>query len=819
METTTFPMKDFLENENIPYLKMWYYLDETDGNKKKPIGEKNNISLEDVLKKKNSTCRKPTGRQQFKNENDKWETIPFTSENEKASLQQVFTIFLKYTEDLFCIDVDDSNIHSMDDFIKHSSCDILKKCCWVKGNTKGIHIYTRVTNMIEYTNQVDVFKTFKGDFIHSKNNMWEKIDKTINNYNGSISSLDYENIKEIFNDRLRKDLLKKKNTKPKTSANKSKFLVIEDDAEETKEQELLNLITINPSDRNAWLRICACIKYLGLSNDDWIKFGKSNNLNWDGEKQKLFDYVNTDKDLNDIYYLQQLAKKCNPEKYKEWLKKWNVYSITANEVNDPYEASQKICKTLKHTLRLCKETWYMLTDNQLWKTQKEPSFYIVKEMHKYLDPTRESLNTKISYSDGEEKKKYVEQLESWLKLYNFVSKIGYVTTITKYLKTLLVDDKFSEMLDCNKGKLAFKNGIMDLETKTFRKGIRWDDFITDTIPYDYKQVENCEFVKGVLKQILNNDETHLEYHLSVFGASFIGCPELLKTVFFHIDKTEGGRGDNGKSFWFDILHSLMPNYVYKSKSSFLDSKNQKVHKQISQLKGKRLFYLEEMPKKQDTNYTLFKEIGDGKNIENEVMFGTCENIIILCILHAISNHIPDIDAREEACYNRYRQISYNSHFDRTGTRKEIDPEKLEFIADPELSDTIKKNHYDEVFNLIIDYAHKFYINNKKLPEIPEQFKKDAKETKESNDKFGCWFRENMKKGEKLRTPLKLICYLSKYSEKDIKDEMKRMGFKYNKDLYEMGLDSRTGKSYRGGYEGVGVIDESPEEECYLLQKP
>jgi len=179
METTTFPMKDFLENENIPYLKMWYYLDETDGNKKKPIGEKNNISLEDVLKKKNSICRKPTGRQQFKNENDKWETIPFTSEIEKASLQQVFTIFLKYTEDLFCIDVDDSNIHSMDDFIKHSSCDILKNCCWMKGNTKGIHIYTRVTNMIEYTNQVDVFKTFKGDFIHSKNNMWEKLIKQL----------------------------------------------------------------------------------------------------------------------------------------------------------------------------------------------------------------------------------------------------------------------------------------------------------------------------------------------------------------------------------------------------------------------------------------------------------------------------------------------------------------------------------------------------------------------------------------------------------------------------------------------------------------
>jgi len=810
MATTTFPMKDFLENENIPYLKMWYYLDETDGNKKKPIGEKNNISLEDVLKKKNSSCRKPTGRQQFKNENDKWETIPFTSENEKASLQQVFTIFLKYTGDLFCIDVDDSNINSMDDFIEHSSCDILKNCCWVKGNTKGIHIYTRVTNMIEYTNQVDVFKTFKGDFIHSKNNMWEKIDKTINNYNGSISSLDYENIKEIFNDRLRKDLLKKKNTKTKASANKPKLLVIEDDAEEeTKEQELLNLITINSTDRNAWLRICACIKYLGLSNDDWIKFGKNNNLNWDGEKQKLFDYVNTDKDLNDIYYLQQLAKKCNPEKYKDWLKKWSVYSISANEMNDPFETSQKISKTLKHTLRLCKETWYMLTENQLWKAEKEPIFYIAKEIHKYLDPTRESLNAKISNSDGEEKNRYVKELESWIKLYKFASSHSYMTVLTKFLRTLLVDNKFSEKLDFNKGKLAFKNGIMDLETKTFREGILWDDFITDTIPYDYKHVDNYEFVREKLKQILNNDETHLEYHLSVCGFSFIGCPELLKSVFFHIDKTEGGKGDNGKSFWFDILHSLMPNYVYKSKSTFLDSKSTKTHKQIAKIKGMRLFYLEEMPKKQDTNYTLLKEMGDGNTIENEVMYGTCENIPVLCVLHALSNHIPDIDAEEEACYNRYKQISYNSHFDRTGNRTEPNPEALEFIADPILPDIIKKDHYNEVFNLIIDYAHKFYVNNKKLPDIPEQFKKDAKETKENNDKFGCWFNENLIKDAHQRTPLKKITYLSKFSEKDVKAGMKRKGFKYDKDIYGMGTDY-SGKSYRGGFKGVGLLEDNNE---------
>ena len=603
--------------------------------------------------------------------------------------------------------------------------------------------------------------------------------------------------------------------KKKTRTPTANLVFNVEEEEESKEpnsfQELLMMILIDPKDRNAWLRICACIKYNnGSSNEDWKLFAETNNLNWDEEKQNLFNNVKTDKDLNDIYYLQQIAKKCNPEKYKKWLKKWNIYSIDENKVYDAFAASKIIFKTLKHTLRLCKETWYMLTDNQLWKSQKEPSYYIVQEINKYLDFRRNYLNNKISSSKGEEKKQYVEELEKWLKLYSYVSRRSYVQNIASYLKTLLVDDKFSEKLDCNKGKLAFKNGIMDLETKKFREGIRWDDFLTDTIPYEYKEVTNCTFVKDKLKQILNNDENHLEYHLSLCGASFIGCPELLKAVVFHIDKTEGGRGDNGKSFWFDILHSLMPNYVYRSKSSFLDNKNQKNHKQIAQLKGKRLLYLEEMPKKQDTNYTLFKEIADGKTIENEKMFGTCENISILCIFHALSNHIPDIDAREEACYNRYRQISYNSHFDRTGTRKENNPEKLEFIADTELATTIKNEHYDEVFNLIIDYAHRFYINKRKLPEIPEQFKNDAKETKENNDKFGCWFRDNIKIDASKNAPLKLIAYLSKYNEKDIKDEMKRKGFKYNKDLYGLGTDY-SGKSYRGGFQGVGIIDESQTE--------
>jgi phage/plasmid-associated DNA primase len=553
-----------------------------------------------------------------------------------------------------------------------------------------------------------------------------------------------------------------------------------------------------------WLWICSCIKFNGMTEENWERFGELNELNWDTEKEKLFDSCKTDSQKNNIICLQRIAEQNNPEQYKLWLKKWGVYNISAHEVTDPFAASKVIYKSLQHSLRLSKESWFMLQKNNLWKSQKEAGFFIVEEMHKYLDHGRNCLNDLVNNSEGEEKEKYTNELKKWMGFYQLVSSNSYISGITKYLRTLLVDDEFPERLNSLKGKLAFRNGIMDLETKTFREGIQWDDYVTETIPHDYHPVESTDFVKEKLKLIVNNNDEHLEYHLSVFGFSFIGMPDLMKSVFFHIDKTDGGKGDNGKSFFFSILNELMPNYVYKSKASFLDKHNKTIHKQLSHIKGKRLIYLEEMPKTQAMNHSLFKEIGDGSSIENEIMYGTCEKIKVQCVLHALSNHIPDLSAEEEACYNRYRQISYNSHFDRTGSRTEANFETLEFIADETLKERIISNHADEVFNILIDYAHKFFIRGKKLPPIPAQFSKDTKETKDKNDKFGVWFSENMEVGVGYKVPIKKLEWESKFSAKEIKEGMKRKGYVYNSDLCGMDKDF-SGKYYKGGFEGVRIM--------------
>jgi phage/plasmid-associated DNA primase len=498
------------------------------------------------------------------------------------------------------------------------------------------------------------------------------------------------------------------------------------------------------------------------------------------------------------------------QKYKTDQQRLEFF-IDATKLTNPYDTAIVICSTLSDTLKLCKEEWYMLTANQLWLHQREPSFYVIAELRKYIDKSNKKIVYQIEKTNDEtEKKKLIDLSEKYLKAYKSTVSSSFLNTLIKCLKTLLVDNTFANKLDNNPHQLAFKNGIVDLKTKEFRKGIVSGDFLTQTIPYDYTvgDLIKKNFVKSVLLKILNNNREHLEYFLSIIGMCFIGNPSLEKSAYFCVDNTTKSSGDNGKTFFFDILSHLFPNYVYKTQGSFLDVKHTKVHKQLAMMKGKRIVWLDEFGTTQ-TNSELLKQIADGLKIESEVMYGTSDVINIMFKLFALTNIKPVIDAKEEAVYNRYKQMSYGSHFDRTGTRTIENPDKLEFIADTSLSGLIKTQYVNEVFELIIEYANKYYEN--KIPDVPKQFLDDTKETKKNNDPFMTWFEDKCEIDDNGKIALGLL--INEYNMKDkiIKDGMKRMGFKYDKDLRSIGKDSN-GNHYKGGFSGVKLKEEEKEEE-------
>lgn len=499
------------------------------------------------------------------------------------------------------------------------------------------------------------------------------------------------------------------------------------------------------------------------------------------------------------------AKISNEVMFKEICAKYAPpLDISLEELTDIFKCAEKIAPTIKKTLKLCNEAWWVLGDKQLWKLIKDPAFYIILEIRKYIDYSENKVGRTKMITECEEEAAALHIIrEKYLKHYNKINCPSYISLCKSYLKVHLCDNNFEDKLDNTPNMLAFQNGMVDLKTGELRLGgIQWDDYLTDTIRYDYmppNPVKTAK-LKSYLKQILNNDDTHLEYFLQILGFTFLGTPHLEKSLYFMLDGTEGGKGDNGKTFYFDILDSLMPHYVYKSKGTLLEDGNSKVHKQLVMTKGKRLVWTDEFSRTKKMNPELMKELADGKTIENEVMFGTSDKINIQFKLFILSNFMIKIDPTQSAVYNRYKQASFCSNFDRTGSLKEAKPELLKFIADPVLSDTIKTEYHNEVFGLIIEYAKKYNGSIK----IPAKFLGDAKEAQLKNDEFGLWFKDCCQYAENEKISIKHIEDLTKFKRDFIIEGMSRLGLKYNRQI-KFGKDFNNKEIY-GGFGGCSFIE-------------
>lgn len=188
--------QDFLDSVKIPNFYVWYYLKDGYGTKI-PIGAKNNATLDMV--------------HQF-NKEKKGNTKPFEYSgkplkmDERDSLKKCYSVHINFVTDgdykLSVIDVDELGINTLDEFINKTGYDFFKDCPWCVGNNKGIHIYCFTKNVPKYTDHIDVYNTFKGDFFQQNDIVWERVDKKMNNYNNTIPKINYFDIQHIFNKKI-----------------------------------------------------------------------------------------------------------------------------------------------------------------------------------------------------------------------------------------------------------------------------------------------------------------------------------------------------------------------------------------------------------------------------------------------------------------------------------------------------------------------------------------------------------------------------------------------------------------------------------------
>lgn len=605
-------IREFLIKENIPHYAIWYYISTTTG-KKTPIGEKNNEPLECVMEKQNINPQKPSRN---------------FDENEMNTLQKAYSIFVKYTDNIYCVDVDDPEIHTMDEFIEKTGYDIFKNSPWVKGNTKGIHIYIKINNMVQYSNQQNVFNGFTGDLI-KKNNMWERMDKTISNYCGEISLYDFDEIKHIFNDRLNhvqtiKIKIKKHNKgveEQKENFEEEKEETINDD-KNLKNIEIENLISCFSETRATeyedWLKVMFMIaNELGINGENlFLKFSKKSkkfNDN-DDEQKKINEQQCVNKYREYIYKQNKLVreKKITIGSGHLWAKTDNetlyfkLFPKNVTFKNDD-ECGTYIYNLLKDDIICCNNQIFMKINN-VWK-------HNIDYLNTYLTDfvMKQNIYKRIS----EDKK-----VQYW-RDYNRA--VNVVKTVINKIKLNSKNNLYDLFHSTTKGRLCFIDGVLDFKTKSFYK---WEDinfkyFSTVQIPvkfHDYfhnPDLKNINEIKNTIFEPLFGKKMDLA--LKFFSRAFAGhCEDKNFATYL-------GNRDCGKGILFllflsfgDYLKPLSLDNVLCSRAT--DKKAQKSVELfwLLELEFCRLAFSQETPEVESglkINTSLFKKLVSGGDVQ------------------------------------------------------------------------------------------------------------------------------------------------------------------------------------------------------------
>lgn len=479
--------------------------------------------------------------------------------------------------------------------------------------------------------------------------------------------------------------------------------------------------------------------------------------------------------------------------------------------------AKKLIPILEDNIKFCLKEWYGVKNN-LW-IQLNPINIISEALHKgfnnYKNTVLKYLEDNNELLEADEKKYYLNTIKLGKTK---IDSSSFLKHITESLTELLRDDKFKYSLNKNPYCITFKNGIYNIKSKEFKKGIEPKDYISKTLNFDYKKYdeysksdkdkfdENKKFILKELKKVCNYDDTHLNYIMTLIG--YMMCGDATKHQIFTFMLGQGG---NGKTFLINLLHKIMSCYVEDCDSKVLEEGFEKQHKFYGKFGLNRIVYFNEMRKNKKISSGVMKTLADGKSLNFEVLFGTEMTIDMMAKPILICNPPLEFDAdMDGGVSRRYTHLQHNSHF--SENYKEDDFENKKFKADEGVSNKIITEYYKEFVSIIIDYMIKYDKDG--IPEQPQLFKSETNDIKESNDEFGTFINDNYTKTDNPKDKISKNdiqdfyqqVFNKKIDNKNIREAMKKLNFTYDKNLT---FGSGGG---RGGFKYIKKIEFINEDE-------
>jgi P4 family phage/plasmid primase-like protien len=296
------------------------------------------------------------------------------------------------------------------------------------------------------------------------------------------------------------------------------------------------------------------------------------------------------------------------------------------------------------------------------------------------------------------------------KILNICTRLGNTNdknNIMRESREWFYDVEFLEKLDSNPYLLSFNNGVVDFESKVYRKG------------YPEDHLSKCTKIDYVALDKEKHNETMDE--INDFMHKLFPDPQLYKYIWEHLASTligtasnqtfnmYVGGGANGKSVLTDLMKECLGDYKGDVPLSLITDKRGKIGglaPEIVALKGVRYALMQEPQDGDQINEGVLKQLTSGFDpiTARAPYMPEMVTFIPQFKLCVCTNVLMEIKSQDHGTWRRIRVVDFESTFDDNPVQG--DPEKpYQFLKDH----NIKKKFpvWREVFmGMLVDIAFK-----------------------------------------------------------------------------------------------------------------
>ena len=580
---------------------------------------------------------------------------------------------------------------------------------WVKGNTKGYHVWVQFPNgkPDEFRkNIVKCSKLCEMDYLGEK--VFERLDKT---WTGEeLFYIKKEHVEKCFiMDNFAPKKKKTKNTITQPSEDKELL------------NKLVDLIDMKYCDnRDHWLKIVCAMKSCGFTQEEareWsIQSDRYTESGFDSTWDSYDRHTNTATEGSILYY----AKLSNPTEY---------YKMTAEPFpTDPTERyfSELFWELAGDCCIVSNNTMYLYYRNQ-WRIidKKEP--HILRTM---IGDTIRNHFEKILINV--ESNGFITKVSNTARFIAELCKRNKLNNVTSFV----IDKMYSEHCDTEDifdNKLyifAFKNKAFYLKTGQ-EYTIKKEDFITQNTNYDYVKPTSTQVatVAKVFESIFPDPEVRKCY-LSILKLGLSGeHPEKLFLA--------NGGGRNGKGVLNELAFKMLGEYAYKLSIEILTKEVKKTgaNPELANLHKKRMVVSNEPEDGCKLQMGIIKELTGGNEISARGLYNGNTKTQLNMVLVVECNKKPLLNGRmDTSVLERIVDIPFESTFvsnpEDVDESKGIYPSNLDYKTD-----AWQTEHSSAFFHYILENAEKTLY-------VPDRIKNLSKQYVLGSDEMYGWVMEN-----------------------------------------------------------------------------